>query len=264
MDCAEIREALLRGEAEPSAEIEAHLASCTHCRELFAKEAELGRSLASASSLPLTLADDSFAQIETRVAEESGLRAWLRSRPSKIRFLLAALSVLAAVIVGAVLHPRRDLGDYPEARLSLLLGLYALGIALAFGKELFLSVRRGSFADFGWLVAAALALPFLVAFAPPTLASQSFGPEGAFACFRYGALLTLPTAALLWAFDRDDRLSLRTVCLSAAALGLAASLILELHCPSGNLVHVLFGHASIGLAWLALWAFVRRANRAAS
>jgi hypothetical protein len=139
-----------------------------------------------------------------------------------------------------------------------------VGIALAFGKEFFVSVRRGSLGDFGWLVTAALALPFLVAFAPPTELSRSFGPGGALNCFSYGALLTLPIAALLWAFDRDDRLSLRTVCLSAAALGLSANLILELHCPSGNFVHVLLGHASLGIAWLVLWACARLLNRAAS
>jgi hypothetical protein len=263
MDCAEIRDALLHGDAHDNAALQAHLRACPHCRELYDHDAELGRSLASAASAPLTLSADFLVQLEARVAAETGVRAWLRSRPTKVRFFVALLSVLGAVALGVV-HPRRDLADYPAARLYLLLALYALGIAVAFGKELFLSVRRGSLSDYSWLAAAALGLPFLVAFAPPTEASRAFGPEGAFGCFGYGALLTLPTAALLWAFDRDDRMSFRTVCLSAASLGLSANLILELHCPSANLTHVLLGHASLGLAWLLVWALGRRLSRAAS
>ena len=83
------------------------------------------------------------------------------------------------------------------------------------------------------------------------------GVAGAGGCFIYGALLTLPTALLLWAFDRDDRPSLRTVCLSAAALGLSANLMLELHCPSGNAIHLLLGHTSIGVLWFAAWYWAR-------
>jgi hypothetical protein len=73
-------------------------------------------------------------------------------------------------------------------------------------------------------------------------------------------LLTLPIAALFWAFDRDERPSLRTVCLCAGALGLSANLLLELHCPSGNTLHLLLGHASIGIAWLLVWAVTRRST----
>jgi len=262
MDCAEIREAFVRGEMPSGAEAQAHLAACPHCRELLAENAELGRSLAAEAALPLPFPEDLFAGVEAQVARETGLRAWLRSRPSQLRFALAAVSVLVVVVLGGVHLHRPDMTEYPSPRLFGLLGAYTLGIALAFGKELFESVRRSSFADYGWLLVAALGVPFLVAFAPPTEASRAFGPEGALGCFSFGVLLTLPTAVLLWALDRDDRVSLRTVCLSAAALGLAASTILELHCPSGNFAHVLLGHASIGFAWLLAWAVARQLDRA--
>jgi hypothetical protein len=163
-----------------------------------------------------------------------------------------------------VLKIRPDFSGYPSTRLVVLLGLYAVGIAAAFGRELFLSVRRGALSDYFVILVGALGLPFLVAFAPATEASRSFGSEGALGCFVFGALLTLPTAALLWAFDRDDRLSTRTVALSAAALGLSANLVLELHCPNGNILHVLLGHASLGVAWLLAWALTRRMSRAAA
>ena len=263
MDCAEIRDEFRHGKVPPNPLVQAHLSECPQCRELFERDAELGRSLASEAALPVPFPDDLFGQLEARVARETGLRAWLRSRPSKVRFVVALLSVLAAVGIGSGPQLRPDFSAYSSARLVLLLGIYLAGIALAFGKELFLSARRGSLSDHVGLLVGALGLPFLIAFAPATEASRAFGPEGALGCFIYGALLTLPTATLLWAFDRDDRLSIRTVCLSAAALGLSANLVLELHCGNGNLRHVLLGHVSLGVAWLLVWALTRRFSRVA-
>lgn len=262
MDCAEIRDSFQRGEVPTGADVEAHMRVCGHCRELFSNDAELGRSLARAAALPVSSADELFASLEADVARETGVRAWLRSRPTRLRFALAVLSVLLLVALGGVARRRPDFADYPVTRLALLLSLYAVGILLAFGKELYLSARRGSLGDHLGLLVAALGLPFLIAFAPATEASRHAGPEGALNCFLYGGLLTVPTAALLWAFDRDDRPSLRTVCLSAAALGLSANLVLELHCPSGNALHLLQGHGSLGLAWLLAWFAVRRVSRA--
>jgi hypothetical protein len=263
MDCADIRDSFVGGRVPPSARVQAHLAECPQCRELFEQDADLGRSLASEAALPMVFSAALFDQVGARVAQETGVRAWLRARPSKLRFLLVVLSMLAAVGIGGLLKLRADITVYPGARLVLLLGSYLTFILLAFGKELFLSVRRGALGDYVGLLVAALGLPFLIALAPATEASALHGPAGALGCFGYGALLTLPTAALLWAFDRDDRLSVRTVCLSAAALGLSANLVLELHCPNGNLSHVLLGHASLGLVWLLAWALLRSLSRPA-
>lgn len=263
MDCSEIRDAFRQGAPPSSSAVQTHLAECAQCRELFERGDEIGRLLGAEAALPLPFPEQLFAPIEARLARETGLRAWLRSRPTRARFALVVLSALLAVVVGGALNLRPDFAAYPGGHLVLLLGLYLACIVLAVRKELSWVVRGGSIADHFGLLLVALALPFLVALAPATEAARAAGPEGALNCFSYGALLTLPAAALLWAFDRDDQLSLRTVCLSAAALGLSANLVLELHCPSGNLRHVLLGHASLGLAWLFAWALARRFSRAA-
>jgi hypothetical protein len=262
MDCSRIRDAFMSGQVLSDAEAELHVRSCPQCRELFAQDAELGRSLASeVSALVRPVEDELFARLEANVARETGLRAWLRSRPTRLRFVAVAASALFVIGLGGVLRHRADFDEYPTGRLLALVTLYSGGILLAFGKELYLSIRQGTLADYGGLFVGALGLPFLIAFAPATEASVHAGPGGALGCFVYGALLTLPTAALLWAFDRDDRPSVRTVCLSAASLGLSANLVLELHCPSGNVQHLLLGHASIGLAWLAAWFVVRQGSQ---
>ncbi len=262
MDYAQIRDSFVKGVPLPEGQVKAHLDSCPHCRELFEHDAELGRGLAAQASDAVAVPEDFFGQLEQKLARETGLRAWLRSRPSRLRFMLVLLPLLLVVIAGGVFRQRADFQQYPLARVMLLLSVYFVAIVLAFGKELSESPRRDPLRDHWGLLAFALAVPFLAAFAPATEASRQAGPEGALGCFSYGALLTLPIAALLWAFDRDDRPSLRTVCLSAAALGLSGNLLLELHCGNGNAVHVLLGHASLGVAWLAAWAVTRRLSRA--
>jgi len=258
MDCPQIRDSFVNGAPLPLERVQEHLAACPHCRELFAREGELGRSLGAHESSGLPLADGLFEQIEQRLARETGPRAWLRSRPTSQRFMLVLLPLVLLLSAGGLLQRRADFAHYPLSRVALLLCIYFIAIVLAFGKELSEAPRRDAFGDYLGLLAFALAVPVLAAFAPATELSRFADSGGAANCFRYGALLTLPIAALLWAIDRDERPSMRTVCLSAAALGLSANLLLELHCENGNTVHVLLGHASLGVAWLAAWAATRR------
>jgi predicted anti-sigma-YlaC factor YlaD len=261
MDCTQIRDAFMRGQQLSPRAVQAHLDVCPQCAALFEHDAELGRALAAEVPAPAPFPDELFAAVEARVGREAGPRAWLRSRPSPLRFQLIALCVVLLVAVAGGMRQRPDLAQYPVARIVLLLGGYFVAILLAVGKELSLAARRGRLADYFALALGALLVPFVVALVPATEASRHTGAAGALGCFLYGALFTLPIAILLWAFDRDDRPTLRTVCLSAAALGLSANLVLELHCPSGHPLHLLLGHASLGLAWFAAWLLTRRLSR---
>jgi hypothetical protein len=262
MDCVQIRDTFVNGVPLPEEPVKEHLASCPQCRELFLHDAELGRRLAAQTKDTPSFAPDLFEQIAGKLDRETGPRAWLRSRPSQLRFAFALLALLLVLIAGGMFQQRLDFAQYPLTRVALLLSVYFVAIMLAFGKELSELPRRDPLRDHWGLLVFALAVPCLAAFAPATEVSRQAGPEGAFGCFGYGALFTLPMAALLWAFDRDDRPSLRTVSLCAAALGLSANLLLELHCANGNPWHVLLGHASLGVAWLAAWVVTRALSHA--
>ncbi|HYQ04575.1 MAG TPA: hypothetical protein VER96_38140 [Polyangiaceae bacterium] len=271
MDCSQVRDSFISGSPLSGAQLDAHLAGCPQCKALFEQDAELGRGLAAQASAALPMSDalrdprrgtDFFGQLEQELGRETGPRAWLRSRPSRARFLFSLLPVLLVVIAGGLLRQRPDFAQYPMARVGLLLCVYFVAIALAFAKTLSELPRREPLRDYLPLLGFALAVPILAGFAPATEISRHAGAEGALSCFGYGALLTLPVALLLWAFDRADKPALRTVCLSAAGLGLSANLLLELHCGNGNPTHVLLGHASLGLAWLAMWIAVRGLSRA--
>jgi hypothetical protein len=253
MECGQIRDGFVKGVPPVEELVQEHLAICPPCRELFAQDAALGRTLSAQARDAQPVADDLLGRMERKLDRESGARAWLRSRPSRLRFTLLLLPLLSVLILGGVVRQRVDFEHYPPARMVLLLCVYFLAIVLAFGKELSDSPRSDAFRDHWGLLVFALAVPALAAFAPATEVSHQADSAGTLGCFRYGALLTAPIAALLWAFDRNDRPSLRTVCLSAAGLGLSANLLLELHCANGNATHVLLGHASLGVAWLAAW-----------
>jgi hypothetical protein len=263
MDCSQIRDAFMTGAREPAAQLEEHLTGCPQCRELFAQNAALGRHLATQAGNPVRASDDLFGQIEGELAREKGPRAWLRSRPTPVRFTLVLLPLLLVLIAGGLLRQRADLEHYPMLRVALLLCVYFLAITLALGKKLSESPRRDALGDYVGLLTFAVAVPALAAFAPATAVAGQAAPDGALGCFGYGALLTLPIALLIWALDRNDRPSLRTVCLSAAALGLSANLLLELHCANNNPEHLLLGHASLGVAWLAAWLIPWCLGRAA-
>lgn len=263
MDCSEIRDRFLKGEAVVTEQVQRHLTGCPECQALFEGGAQLGHRLASQAASALPFPDELFAQTEASVAAEIGPRAWLRSRPTHFQSRVVALGVLCVVLLGGVARLRPDFAEYPSTRLLLLFGVSSCLILVAFRKGLRFPARLGNFGDHPEFALAALGIPFLLAFAPATEVSRQASSGGALNCFVYGALFTVPLALLLWACDRNDRPSQGTVCLAAVGLGLSANLVLELHCPNGNAVHLLLGHASIGILWLVTWAVLRVSGNAA-
>jgi hypothetical protein len=87
------------------------------------------------------------------------------------------------------------------------------------------------------------------------------GVSLAAACFSYGSLFTALFLVLLWALSRRDGPSVRSAAL--AGLGSAAVGILGLsaHCPSSDPMHLLAGHASVLVAWVAACALLARAKQ---
>ena len=85
MECAEIRSGFVAGRVPAGPEVDAHLKSCPHCRELFEKDAALGRRLAQAV-LPELAPGDLFALVERDVRPRSGCaRGCERCRRESVR-----------------------------------------------------------------------------------------------------------------------------------------------------------------------------------
>jgi hypothetical protein len=255
VECAEIRSGFVSGRVPEGAAVDEHLKWCPHCRELFEKGAQLGRRLAAAV-LPAVEPGDLFAKIDADLAHDVGLRARLRALPTPVRAAALAVVGLMLPALQLAMHPRSDFGEYSHAVFwaiaALLLAVLAYGaLRLARGPSAPLQIAHRD-RLFAFLL---MGLPALVALmvpmgSPPSAAheaSSEWGHPGL--CFTYGALLVTPFLALVWLFERRDRVPLVVVVSGGALAGIAANLLLHAHCPSSHLGHLLLGHASIGAAW---------------
>jgi len=222
---------------------------------LFGNGAQLGRRLADA--VPRTLPDLAAKLVasESLIERERGLRAFLRSRSTRVRLLLSL--VFPVVLLTRELlrtHvPLRDMGTSRSLSGLLLVALLGVIVHSALRPlplERSAARRRSLFALFAWGV------PCVLCFAPETRFSADELSSSGFAlrslnCFCYGSALAAPSFALLWAFDRDDRVPYRVWALAAGLVAVLSSLILLVHCPSTQHAHLIAGHFSIGLVWFA-------------
>lgn len=262
MDCAEIREGFLSGEVPIGQAVDAHVQGCTLCAELFHDSASLGRRLALAAQHGAQ--SPSLVAAEALIENERGLRAFLRGRSTRTRWLLSL--ALPALLVSRELW----LGRVPWQKLGsprLLFGLFLLAafplVACSTLRPLPIARRAARLRRL--LALAAWCLPCLLSFAPQTEPSAA-ELWGGFAlrslvCFAYGSALAAPSFALHWVFDRSIRVPFRVWTSAVGVVALLANAILLLHCPSTNRAHLLAGHLSIGLVWFLAVSLARGWSR---
>ncbi|HEV8548179.1 MAG TPA: hypothetical protein VGQ57_04105 [Polyangiaceae bacterium] len=263
VSCESVRDALLAGQAPDDSQFLAHAQTCAQCDALLADRASIGRALAedparSSSDAP------AWRDMAALVEHESGVRAWLQSRPTLVRLCLAA-DAFAAVTAFGWLRRRSDFAALPQAEWIGLLACFGAVGLLALRQALPVMGRvptatRGK----ALLLGVALLFPFVAAFGrTPTSALPPFDPltflRQAASCFGFGALLATPLFVLLWLLDRGAGSPSRRL-FAAAAFGLAANAALTLHCSQASPAHLLLGHAGIGAALAAALLWVGRAE----
>lgn len=210
--------------------------------------------------------DELWALVERRVADERGVRAWLQSRPTGLRVALVC-GVLAALAVLHWLWARRsDWSLHSGERLLLVVGSAAVAIVFCLRlvlAPLTLPVR----ASLALASMTLLVVPVLSALVPELrfgagdthAAAAALGPAAG--CFVYGGVLVLGVGAALWCVDRGGPAVPARLVPAVVCAGLAAHLILQIHCANDNPTHLLLGHASIGIAWLVvLFGFYGRSR----
>jgi hypothetical protein len=268
MDCSELRSLLLSGGALRGPEVEAHVAECAPCAELVRDDGALGRFL-PVRQAPEPRIEAMLGDLHARLAKNRGFAELLRESRTALRVGLALAGVAALALAHLAWSRRADFAVYPAPALLVAVGssCLLLGALLAIGLrplQRALSPRWQRYA----LTAAALALPVILAARPQAHLDHPLSVAGtgadflprAAACFSYGSLLAIPLVVLCWALDRGEHRSLPNALLAAAAAGIGANLALELHCPITHPLHLLAGHASVGLALVvgyALFSAVR-------
>jgi hypothetical protein len=192
-----------------------------------------------------------LASTEQAIAQERGLFAWLRSRPTSFRRTVGVCVALSVPLALAVLRPRADLGLHPALTLGSLVLLQALlVVALVSSKLSSLAqpaLGPGRSGVLMVLCALAAAAPALLAPAqlihPASLGGTGadFWPRAG-ACFLVGSLLGLAAVAAVVALDRA--LGWQKLLLGAL-VGMTGMLALQLHCPLVHAGHLWVGHAGI-------------------
>jgi hypothetical protein len=274
MDCAEIRNTLLGGSVPTGPAVEAHVRDCAPCSELLSGQAALGRELARFDPTqdkqderrwgrgPTDPDSALWTSLDSGISAETGPRAWLRSRKTWLRVLLA--TACGAVIVAVGGQPAPDFVPATQAVTWLVLfSLAALVCLWVLAAPLGRPRLRGKRAVLAW---AALALPLGYALgsanasSPQAMAGELGFTEQAIGCFVYGSVLALPFLVVVWTLDRIDRPRGMLLTSMAAAAGLVANAALARHCPNTAPLHLAIGHATIGVALAgigAFWMFAR-------
>ncbi len=197
-----------------------------------------------------------------RVDGERGLRAWLRCRPTRLRWLIA-LTVAAVVPLMVALASRRpDVGVYPGFRMALEIAALALAaggmlvVALwpmqrapARGRQLALMLAAVVLPILASLPAAHHADPRSLAGAGDDLFARAAG------CFAYAVVTALPAALAARLLRRDASGSTAVELAFAFGAALVGGLAVYLHCPIVHGVHIWLGHVPVLVPFVA-WAAV--------
>lgn len=262
LECAEIRRSFLAGSVPAGPEVDLHLKSCPSCPELFANGAALGRQLAQAVP-PEVAPGDLFALVERDVKGETGLRARLRALPTRVRATALVGFAGSLSLYQFVVHRRPDYSPWVLGGISAAFGLMlvACSAQLMRGANAPLAASaRDRRAAIQWLLLPALLTLLIPLGTSSPVWLAAWGSPSA--CFSYGAVLAAPLVLMYWLFERRDQVPLPALISAGALAGVAANLLLFVHCPSAHLGHLLLGHASIGVAWaLALGVVSRSLQR---
>ena len=252
IDCVEVRESLFGGRPLSAAEAE-HAASCPVC----------SRALGDGGA-PLDPAD-LFAEVEGAVQRDRGFTGWLRALPTPVRLIAAIDSAAVFILAMVLVRPRWAFGPMPLFRVVPVVGV----LALELGVVLWLALRPLQAAPpnrrlvLGSIVAG-LVVPVLFALVPAALPGHAEPPDMTRAivtCFLFGAVPGGLLVFALRALDRNAHGGTDVAILAAVGGGLAGNAALELHCPSAAPLHLLLGHATVGIALVVLYGTIRRTGR---
>jgi hypothetical protein len=209
------------------------------------------------------------AELQGEIAREKGVGAWLRSRPTPVRALVAGLVVGALALVTMGVWGRQDFAMYPAERMlavvASIAGLIVVDLVLVLWPLQLPAAPQ-------WLMAAAVAgapLGLLFWYSAPAVETghpgsvpvESAGTlvRHALHCLVFGSVIAGGIYGLLRGLDRGGA---NRLLLMGACAGLAGNLMLQLHCSVTAPVHLLIGHLGVVVLCFA-FAFWRERVSAA-
>lgn len=246
--CDAVRDSF-RTSAALSPALSEHVAGCPLC------------SAVTQANLPTVALPAADALQPPSLAGERGARAWLREQPTRVRLAMATGLAIAIPVFWLLGAPRADLGVYPLARLSLDLGLLLAPIALMFPLVFRPLHRRavpqwvGAVLVFSALVATVVLVTMPAAHWAHPASQLGVGDDRnarAFGCFLTGAGSAGPLLVGLWMLSRRGQPLWRLGAVAATLAGMVGGLSVFLHCPLTSPAHLVLGHATVMLPFVAL------------
>jgi hypothetical protein len=257
MECREVRDTFARGEVPGGTAADAHAAICEACRALLAEGAKVGRALgtgtpaAGGSDL-----DALFRAVSADVQRETGIGAWLRSLKTHHRVaVVIAVAVTTALAVLFISGQDPIAGGVAPVIARLLYG----GVAVAAVSAGLRSLGRGPAPELRApaILAAAVMAPLALAFIPTDAPMHHGGIAHAAKCLAAGLALGIPCFLVARLADRGGRARALGLVLLATGAGLVGTIALEMHCAVRAPEHLLLGHATVVVGYLAAAAVAR-------
>lgn len=248
MNCADIDRVLARQNKLPPdtlpAEAREHAGDCLRCRALL--------QVLSAPSPGSELRPELARAIEERIARN--LAAVRPLRPAGYYAAGFALVFLAPIAAGIGILSASGIAGMGPAIIAVVFGGLAVCgglLAISLAAEMAPGSPRP-------LPAAALTGGILLALAANIWALFPYHSEAGFwvnggKCLLVGIEFAVPAAALAWGLLRRGAVLSPAASGAAAGLlgGLAGTVVLEIHCPDGNVAHILVAHWGTALACAA-------------
>lgn len=201
--------------------------------------------------------------LDASLAQERGLLASLRARPTSQRIALMMAVTLLVVVVSLMATPRSDLASYPIARMVGVLAVLG-GVTSAAAWRLLrpLHLPRPSVASDRLLLVLGVLAPVIAALWPMHAHLGAHPGEGGTfiarcaGCMAFGASMGLPILLLAFALRRARVDGPAVAALAGVSAGIGGNLALQVHCPITATSHLMGGHAMLvvilGVA-AALW-----------
>jgi len=224
----------------------------------------LEKRLASAAREPAPgLSQAEMTALWGRVrAEATAPPGWLerlRELPTGVRVTMAlgfALVVVAIALLAT--GTRESLAGPGMMRLTLGLSGLALLAAASFAVSL-RGMHQRPLRGAGWgVIAMAVAVPVSLALLPQ--APHADGRSG-LGCLLFGVATGALVSVPAFLMQRASVPVLARACAALAAGGAFGYALLELHCPSRDVTHLLVGHAAVGVVLVVLSAIVVSVRR---
>lgn len=264
--CGRVRLAVQSG-ASLTPDLMAHARECSVCASVMGMAGE------GAEALALTEPDADAAVLETiesalgtQLQRDTGVRAWLRSRPTGVRVAIVVAGAAVMPMLMLLASRRADFSVYPRLRqlLDLMLLVVPMTAALLVWKRPLFRRSPPPWLAPALVLAAVVAVVVLVRLPvahwdhpASRLGIADDLPRRALACFLTGLVSGLPTLVLLSLVSRRGvRWGLGG--LAAIFAALVGGLAVYLHCPLTSLVHLTLGHATILVPFLLVALVVDR------